>query len=337
MMTQALNPAIPAFLAFITVFLLGRPTIAWLAGLKMRQTINTDAPKSHLSKQGTPTMGGVLFFFGVTVALALLWIARMLPDGRELYPLYAVYAVFAAHLGLGFLDDYLKATRGKSLGLKARQKLLGQFIIAAGFTLYLFITAQPGVTTELTVWREVTVDVSPYLYYPLVILVMIAMSNFTNLTDGLDGLAGGLAVLALVGLAVSIVPGYSVLSVFVWAFAGAVLGFLCFNMNPAKVFMGDTGSLALGSSFAAVGIMGKQELALFVFALVFVAEGVSVILQVISFKTTGKRIFKMAPLHHHFELLGWSEKQVVFRFWIVGAIALFAGLLAVQTLSPWRW
>ena len=341
MMLQSVNPnvaaAVSAISAFLTVVLLGKPTINWLAALKMRQTINTDGPKSHMAKQGTPTMGGVLFPMGVAAALWVLWICRFLPQDRELYPLYAVAVVFVAHVALGFLDDYLKATRGKSLGLKARQKLLGQLIIAVGFALFLFFTSQPGVTTVVYVWREVYVDVPPYLYYPMVVVMMIAMSNFTNLTDGLDGLAGGLAVLVLIGLAVSIFPGYAVLSLFVWALAGSVLGFLCFNINPAKVFMGDTGSLALGSTFAAVGILGKQEIALLVMALVFVAEGVSVVLQVVSFKTTGKRIFRMAPLHHHFELAGWSEKQVVFRFWIVGAVALVAGLCVVQSLSPWRW
>jgi phospho-N-acetylmuramoyl-pentapeptide-transferase len=346
MMTESFFTIVAAAVSFVTVVLAGKPTIAWLAGLKMRQAINTDAPKRHMAKQGTPTMGGILFLFGVAASLAALWVGHSVlvlwnwyapPQGRELYPLEAVCAVFVAHLGLGFLDDYLKATRGKSLGLKARQKLAGQLVIAICFTLYLYFTSIPGMTTAVTVWRELTFDISPYIYYPMVVIVMIGMSNFTNLTDGLDGLAGGLSILALIGLAVSVTPGYSILSVFAWILAAAVAGFLVFNVNPAKVFMGDTGSLALGSTFAAIAILEKQELPLFLFGLVFVIEGISVVLQVISFKTTGRRIFKMAPLHHHFELIGWTERQVVIRFWMAGALALLAGLFAAQELSPWKW
>ncbi len=337
MMFQTVSPAIPALIAFFAVALLGKPVIAWLAGLKMRQAINTDAPATHMAKQGTPTMGGILFLLGVLIALAALAILGDLPQGPELYPLYAVLAVFALHLGLGFLDDYLKATRGKSLGLKARQKLAGQLIIAAGFAVYLAASAHynlSALTTVVYVWRGVYLTLPAWLYYPLVVVVMIGMSNFTNLTDGLDGLAAGLAAFAVAGVTLSIYSGVAVIGLFGWALVGSLLGFLCFNVNPARVFMGDTGSLALGSSLTAMAVLGKLELALLVFCLVFVAEGVSVILQVVSFKTRGKRIFKMAPLHHHFELLGWKETQVVFRFWIVGAAALFAGLLAAQTLRP---
>jgi phospho-N-acetylmuramoyl-pentapeptide-transferase len=336
MMTQSVNPAIPALIAFLAVLGLGKPVIAWLGRLKMRQSINTDAPAGHMAKQGTPTMGGILFLYGVAISLAAVAAFGLLPSGRELYPLLAVLAVFVLHLGLGFLDDYLKATRGKSLGLKARQKLAGQLVIAVGFVVYLIATAQPGVTTTLALWHTVLINVPAPLYYVLVVLLMIGMSNFTNLTDGLDGLAGGLGVLAFAGLSMSIFAGVGVVSIFGWALCGAILGFLVFNVNPAQVFMGDTGSLALGSSLAAMAVLGKQELPVLLFGLVFVAEGLSVVLQVVSFKTRGKRIFKMAPLHHHFELLGWKETQVVFRFWIAGAVSLLLGLLAAQYISPWR-
>ena len=335
---NAVNPAFPALIAFLVVVLLGKPTINWLAGLKMRQSINTDAPASHMAKQGTPTMGGILFLFGVLAAIAALALLGDLPQGNGLFPLGAIFGVFVLHLGLGFLDDYLKATRGKSLGLKARQKLIGQLVIAALFVLYLTATSHPAVTNVVAIWHGVALDIPKGLYYLLVVLMMIGFSNFTNLTDGLDGLAGGLGVLALIGLSSVLVPGYgTVVALFGWSLAGAILGFLVYNVNPAKVFMGDTGSLALGSTLAAIAILGKQEIALFIFGLVFVAEGVSVMLQVGSFKTRGKRIFKMAPIHHHFELIGWKETQVVFRFWIAGAAALLLGLLASQGLSPWRW
>ncbi len=329
----AAGPAVPALIGFLTVLLIGKQVIGWLAGLKMRQTINTDGPQSHMVKQGTPTMGGVMFVFGVGVTMLLLAAFGALPENKQLWPLLAVLGVFVLHLGLGFLDDFLKATRGKSLGLKARQKLAGQLVISLGFVGYLWGTAQPGLTTMIAVWHGHLVDFG-WFYYVLVVLAMIGMSNFTNLTDGLDGLASGLAVLALAGLSVSLFSGVSELGLFGWALAGSILGFMWFNVNPAKVFMGDTGSLALGSSMTAIAVLGKEEIALFIFALVFVAEGLSVMLQVASFKTRGKRIFKMAPLHHHFELLGWKETEVVFRFWIAGAVALFLGLLTVQALAP---
>lgn len=326
--------------AFLTVLALGPRAIAWLRVLKFGQNINEDAPESHQQKQGTPQMGGVLFLPGVLAALLVLALFGVRPSA----PMLAVLLVFAAHAALGFADDYLKVRRGKSLGLKARQKLAGQGLIALAFVGWLYLTHQNDFTTEVAVWHGVTVDLG-FGYYPLVAILMIGLSNATNLTDGLDGLAGGLAILTALGLAWTVytfAPGYEQLPLFAYALVGACLGFLWYNAHPAKVFMGDTGSLALGSSFTALAVVGKQEILLLILSLVFILEMLSVMLQVSVFKATkgpngtGRRVFKMTPLHHHFELSGWAETQVVARFWILGGLALALSLALAPSLS-WMW
>jgi phospho-N-acetylmuramoyl-pentapeptide-transferase len=342
-MTLGTGDAATAFLtAFFVVLALGGKTIGYLAKLKMRQAINTDAPASHMAKQGTPTMGGVLFLFGL-IAVTLVGIGTgvvtmddftYVERGSFVGPLLAVLLVFLLHLGIGYLDDYLKATRGKSLGLKARQKLALQVIVAAGFAVYLYITRMAPMTAVISFGGGHLMLLPVWLYYPGVAVLMIAMSNFTNLADGLDGLASGLVLIACIGIAITVLPALASLRFFCWGLAGACLGFLIFNGNPARVFMGDTGSLALGSALTAVAVLGKQEIPFLLFMGVFIAEGLSVVLQVVSFKTTGKRIFRMAPLHHHFELLGWTEGQIVLRFWIAGVIFLWLGLLAASRLAP---
>ena len=341
-MTGSLTAAATPFLvAFVTVLALGSWTIERLRDLKMRQSIGTDAPQpeAHQAKKGTPTMGGVLFLFGVVTAIAVGLLGGKLVLGSvndplgNCGPLAAIVIVFALHMGLGFLDDYRKATRGKALGLKAREKLTGQVIIAGMFVIYLAAAAQPGLTTELRVWPGVIWDVPPWLYYALTALLMVGLSNSVNITDGLDGLASGLAICAYVGLALSVLSLVPGVAYFGWAMAGACLGFLFYNGNPARVFMGDTGSLPIGASLAAMAILGKQELPLLIFSLVFLIEMASVVIQVVSFKTRGKRVFRMSPIHHHFELVGWKEVQVVQRFWIAGVVALWLGLLAAQALT----
>ncbi len=332
-----LRPGLAAFLIAFAVALFAGPTvIARLRVLKFGQPISSDGPASHQKKQGTPTMGGLLLVLGVLVAMCIAIVGHVSRG-----PVLAVGLVFLAHAALGGADDYLKITRGKSLGLKARQKLAGQLIIALAFVAWLSLTAQPNFTTVLTFGRA-ALDLG-WGYYVLVVILMIGLSNATNLTDGLDGLAGGLAMLTALGLAWTVYtlkPGYDLLPVFACAVAGACGGFLWYNAHPARVFMGDTGSLALGSSFAALGIIGKQEILLLVFALVFIAETVSVMIQVSVFKATGgkagggRRVFHMTPLHHHFELGGMPETQVVARFWLVGLLALAAGLLVAPHISP---
>jgi phospho-N-acetylmuramoyl-pentapeptide-transferase len=346
-LATGLQPYLSSIAAFATalvvVLLSGRKTIEGLRSLKMRQAINTDAPATHQAKKGTPTMGGILFLFGVAAALVVGMAVGFLPVDHSLMYVSAVVLVFALHLALGFLDDYLKATRGKSLGLKARQKLAGQLVVAVGFSIFIYILATTegrGWTNQIMVWPGVQWAVPPVVYSIGAAILMIGMSNFTNLTDGLDGLAAGTAFLALVGISWSIEYLFPAgplrsISYFGWALAGACAGFLWFNRNPARVFMGDTGSLALGSSLVAMAILGKQEIALLFFCLVFIAEGLSVVMQVTYFKLTkGKRIFRMTPLHHHFELLGWKETQVVQRFWIAGGVALSLGLVVAHYLTP---
>lgn len=326
--------------AFLTVLILGPRMISWLRVLKFGQNINEDAPERHRTKQGTPTMGGALFLPGVLVALAVV---LALVGARPSGPLLAVLLVFLAHGALGFTDDYLKVKRGKSLGLKARQKLAGQALIALLFVGWLHLTHQ-AFTTAVTVWRGETFDLG-YAYYPIVVILMIGLSNATNLTDGLDGLAGGLAILTALGLAWTVytfAPGYEQLPLFAYALAGVCLGFLWYNAHPAKVFMGDTGSLALGASFTALAVVGKQEILLLILCLVFILEMLSVLIQVSVFKATkgpdgvGRRVFKMTPLHHHFEKSDWAETQIVVRFWILGGLALALGLALAPSLS-WMW
>jgi len=330
--------ALAGFLvAFLIAVLLGPRTIDFLRVLKFGQNINEHVP-GHAAKQGTPTMGGLLIALSLLLTLGIGLLA--VPSLRPVSPqLAAVVLVFAAHAGLGFLDDFLKARRGKSLGLLARQKLAGQVVIALLFVGWLYLTAQPEFTTQVWFWRDQHVDFG-FAYYILAFFLLIGMSNAANLTDGLDGLAGGLSIFTLLGLALTTHPNFAQLPEFGFTLAGACLGFLWYNAHPAKVFMGDTGSLALGSSFAALALIGKQEVLLLLFAIVFLMETVSVMIQVSVFKATGgkpngKRMFKMTPIHHHFELSGWKETQVVARFWILGILALVLGLLLAPLMYVW--
>ncbi len=328
--------ALGAFLlTFLFAVLLGPPVIGWLRVLKFGQNINEYAPAGHQQKQGTPTMGGVLLVVSLLLSVAVGLLA--VPSLRPVAPsTVAVLLVFVGHAALGFTDDLLKARRGKSLGLLARQKLAGQVLIGLLFVGWLALTAEPGVTTHVGLARFGYFNLGT-VYYPLALVLMIGLSNAANLTDGLDGLAGGLSLFTLLGLSLTSSLLFPQLPLVGFALAGACLGFLWFNAHPARVFMGDTGSLALGSSFAAIALIGKQEILVLLFALVFLIETLSVMIQVSVFKATGgkpngRRVFKMTPIHHHFELSGWAETQVVARFWIVGVLALIAGLLIAGVL-----
>ncbi len=287
------------------------------AGFVLVTSIREEGPKSHQKKSGTPTMGGIMIILGIT--LGTLAAAPWTPE-----VLLAVF-IMLGHFVLGFLDDYIKVVKKRNLGLKARQKLAGQILIAV-VTMYV-ATQVLGIDTD--VWipgldANVSLGV---LYYPLVLFVLVGTSNAVNLTDGLDGLAAGTVAIAASAFAVvSVLTGHGDLAYFCVAMAAACLAFLRFNAHPAKVFMGDTGSLALGGALAAVGILTHTELLLVVIGFVFVCEALSVIIQVISFQTTGKRVFRMSPIHHHFELGGWSEWKVVTVFWCVGLLASVLGL-----------
>lgn len=285
--------------------------------LKFGQSIREEGPKSHQKKSGTPTMGGIMIILGIT--LGTLAAAPWTPE-----VLLAVF-IMLGHFVLGFLDDYIKVVKKRNLGLKARQKLAGQILIAV-VTMYV-ATQVLGIDTDIWIpGLDANVSLG-VLYYPLVLFVLVGTSNAVNLTDGLDGLAAGtVAIAASAFAAISVLTGHGDLSYFCVAMAAACLAFLRFNAHPAKVFMGDTGSLALGGALAAVGILTHTEILLAVIGFVFVCEALSVIIQVISFQTTGKRVFRMSPIHHHFELGGWSEWKVVTVFWCVGLLASVLGL-----------
>ena len=286
--------------------------------LKFGQSIREEGPKSHQAKSGTPTMGGIMIILAIVVATVAA--APLTPA-----VLLALF-ITLGHFVLGFLDDYIKVVKKRNLGLKAKQKMLGQILIA----IVTMIVGTRVLGIDTTIWipiADVNVDIG-IGYYFLVLFVLVGTSNAVNLTDGLDGLASGTVAIASGAYAlVCYMTGHFDLAIFSVAMMMACLAFLRFNAHPAKVFMGDTGSLALGGAVAAVGILTHTEILLAVIGFVFVCEALSVIIQVISFKTTGKRVFRMSPIHHHFELGGWKETKVVFVFWMVGLVASIVGLL----------
>ena len=302
------------------VLLLGPFLIPLLHKLKFGQSIRDEGPASHKVKSGTPTMGGIFLITGIIIATLLR--ADFTADT------FLALFIVVGHFFLGFADDYIKVVKKRNLGLRAWQKLLGQIIIAA-VTIYI-ATNYLGIKTTIWIPLIDTIIDLGILYYVFVLLVIVGASNAVNLTDGLDGLASGcMAIAAGTYCVVAMIMLKSDLAIFCAATVGACIGFLFFNFHPAKIFMGDTGSLALGGAFAAMGILTHTELVLIVIGFVFVCEAMSVILQVISFQTTGKRIFRMSPIHHHFELGGWSEVKVVLVFWTV---ALIGGILGVILL-----
>ena len=286
--------------------------------LKFGQSIREEGPKSHQAKSGTPTMGGIMIILAIVIATVAA--APLTPA-----VLLALF-ITLGHFVLGFLDDYIKVVKKRNLGLKAKQKMLGQILIA----IVTMIVGTRVLGIDTTIWipiADVNVDIGVG-YYFLVLFVLVGTSNAVNLTDGLDGLASGTVAIASGAYAlVCYMTGHYDLAIFSVAMMMACLAFLRFNAHPAKVFMGDTGSLALGGAVAAVGILTHTEILLAVIGFVFVCEALSVIIQVISFKTTGKRVFRMSPIHHHFELGGWKETKVVFVFWMVGLVASIVGLL----------
>lgn len=300
------------------VLCVGPLLIPELHKLKFGQSIREEGPKSHQAKSGTPTMGGIMIILAIVVATVAA--APLTPA-----VLLALF-ITLGHFVLGFLDDYIKVVKKRNLGLKAKQKMLGQILIA----IVTMIVGTRVLGIDTTIWipiADVNVDIG-IGYYFLVLFVLVGTSNAVNLTDGLDGLASGTVAIASGAYAlVCYMTGHYDLAIFSVAMMMACLAFLRFNAHPAKVFMGDTGSLALGGAVAAVGILTHTEILLAVIGFVFVCEALSVIIQVISFKTTGKRVFRMSPIHHHFELGGWKETKVVFVFWMVGLVASIVGLL----------
>jgi len=321
---------------------LGPAVIRWLKSVQNGgQPIRADGPARHLvEKKGTPTMGGVLILVSLT-ASTLLW-----ADLRNGY-VWAVLLLTLGYGGVGFLDDFLKLSRRNTKGVSARGKLLAQLVLGLGCAVWIWLLTREPLGSSLTVpvFKDVLIPLG--LLFPLVgMVVMIGSSNAVNLTDGLDGLAIvptiiAAAVFALISylvgnkvfadyLQLHPVPGVGELGVFLSALVGAGLGFLWFNAPPAAVFMGDTGSLALGGALGAVAVATKHELVLGIVGGLFVVETVSVIVQVFWFKRTGRRVFLMAPLHHHYEKKGWSEPTIVIRFWIVSMILALVGLATLK-------
>jgi phospho-N-acetylmuramoyl-pentapeptide-transferase len=333
--------AYAAITSLLVSFVVGPHLIHWLRESRLGQKIRSDGPQSHQGKAGTPTMGGLLILLAIVLP-TVLW-----ADLTNRNVLLALGAT--VWLGvLGFLDDYLHVVKGVKSGLLGRYKLVGQGLlgIAIGTVLLQFpIEHVPPTVTTVPFLKFNYIDFG-WFFIPFVMLVISGSSNAVNLTDGLDGLASGLVAFAAVAFAglcyisgnvkfsqylnVLYLPGSGELTVFCAAVFGAALGFLWFNCHPADVFMGDTGSLALGGALGTVAVLIKREFLLFVIGGVFVAEALSVILQVASFKLRGKRIFRMAPLHHHFELSGWAESRVVTRFYIAAAIL---ALISLSTLK----
>ena len=306
--------------SFLITVLLSPIFIPFLRRLKFGQSIREEGPKSHQKKTGTPTMGGLVFLLAILVT-TLVMTGKFTEVSEETYLLLFVTIGFGL---LGFLDDFIKIAMKRNLGLTSKQKFLGQVVISIIFYL---ICRQSDLSTAIGIpFTDYELDFG-WFYVVIVIFWLVGFSNAVNLTDGLDGLVSGTSAIAFGAFAVLAwnQQNYEV-ALFCVAVVGAVLGFLVFNAHPAKVFMGDTGSLALGGALATVAILLKLELLLVIIGGVFVIETLSVILQVASFKTTGKRIFKMSPLHHHYELSGWSEWRVVVTFWSVGLLLSILGI-----------
>ncbi len=331
------NPTYPTYQVFLAIAVAAAITglIMPLFIRAMRkdgigQQVRADGPESHLVKQGTPTMGGVVMLAGVVVTVAL--IAKWTPE--------LVLAMLAMLVtgSLGLLDDIESVAHKRSLGLTPTQKMVGLITISVVFCLAAVnwagidaaVRFPGGFAVDLGVLTT-TVEVAgvsiaiPWLYVVFVFLLMAGLSNAVNLTDGLDGLAGGCSMVVMVVMAMVAYRYDEIdLAIFAAAIAGACVGFLWHNCNPASIFMGDTGSLALGAALAALAVLTKTEITSLIMGGLFVCEALSVIIQVVSFKTTGKRVFLMSPIHHHFEKLGWAETKVVTRFWIISAV--FAAL-----------
>ncbi|EPD52883.1 phospho-N-acetylmuramoyl-pentapeptide-transferase [Paenisporosarcina sp. FSL H8-0542] len=304
-------------IGFFLTILLTPLFIPALKRMKFGQSIREEGPQSHMKKAGTPTMGGLVFI--VSIVLTTLGVAFYLEMlTTQTIVLVIVFVGFGV---IGFLDDFIKVVLKRNLGLTSLQKLIGQIVIAVAS--FFLLKQGPFETTVGIPFTDWSVDLG-FAYVLFMVFWLVGFSNAVNLTDGLDGLVSGTASIAFTTFGVlAMYYNQQDIAIFAFAVTGALLGFLIFNANPAKLFMGDTGSLALGGALAMVSILVKQELLLLLVGIIFVAETLSVILQVISFKTTGKRIFKMSPLHHHFELSGWSEWKVVVVFWSTAFLAAF--------------
>jgi phospho-N-acetylmuramoyl-pentapeptide-transferase len=328
--------AYAALTALLICYLFGPAIIESLRRLKVGQSIRADGPQTHLKKGGTPTMGGLMVILAVAAAM-LLWM-----DFSNFH-VWLVLASFVGFGAIGFVDDYLKVSKRNSDGLPAWAKLVGQFSVAIAVVAALYLAGDERVTyLYVPFFKNAVIDLG-WWWLPFAVILVVYESNAVNLTDGLDGLATGLVLLVFITLAVltylcgradyseylgiPYIRGAGELTIFCLAMVGACVGFLWFNAHPAEIFMGDVGSLAFGGAMATLSLVIKREILVLIVGGVFVLEGLSVMIQVLSYKLTKKRVFRMAPLHHHFELSGWAETKVVIRFWILG------GLFAIVALS----
>ena len=328
--------AYAALTTLLLCYLLGPRIIEALRRLKVGQSIRSDGPESHFAKGGTPTMGGVMIIVAIIISV-ILW-----QDIKNL-KVWLCLGSLVAFGAIGYADDYLKITKKNSDGLPAKIKFGAQVAVSLAVALILYFSGEDGITClYIPFFRNPVLDMG-LLWIPFAVLLMVGESNAVNLTDGLDGLATGLLIWVFITLGIlsylsgradfssylgiPFIEGAGELTIFSLAVVGACIGFLWFNAHPADVFMGDVGSLSLGGVIAVISLIIKKEILILIIGGVFVLEVASVILQVLSFKLFKKRIFKMSPLHHHFELSGWPENKVVIRFWILG------GLFAIMALS----
>ena len=336
-----LRAVLAALTALAISFVVGPTMIRKLTAYKIGQSVRDDGPQTHLIKAGTPTMGGALILVSIVIS-TLLW-----ADLKNMY-VWVVLVITAGFGAVGWVDDYRKVVHRNPKGLSARSKIFWQSVIALAAVAFIAYSTKLPAQTELIVpfFKTVAIPLGAIGFMVLAYFVIVGTSNAVNLTDGLDGLAimptvmiaSALAIFAYVAgnvvfskyLQLPYIPGAGELAVFCAAIAGAGLAFLWFNAYPAEVFMGDVGALALGGALGAVAVIVRQEIVLFIMGGVFVVETLSVVLQVASFKLTGKRIFRMAPLHHHYELKGWKENQVVVRFWIITMILVLIGLSTLK-------
>ena len=329
-----------ALTALLLTLIFGGRYIAWLQRKQYGQSIRVDGPERHLSKSGTPTMGGALILFSITVS-SLVWADL---SSVRFWVLLLGTLLFGV---IGCIDDYLKISQRNSKGLSAKLKYLGQSVVALAFAVFLYKFSTTSAETSLLVpfFKHIAVPMGIF-FIIFTYFVVVGSSNAVNLTDGLDGLA--LLPIVLVAAALGVfayltgntiyskylyipyIPGTGELAIFSGSIVGAGLGFLWFNAYPAEIFMGDVGSLGLGAALGMLAVLVRQELVLLLMGGVFVAETVSVIMQVASFKLTGKRIFKMAPLHHHFELNGWAEPKIIVRFWLITFVLVLLGLATLK-------
>jgi phospho-N-acetylmuramoyl-pentapeptide-transferase len=331
--------AYAAITTLLFCFIFGPKLIEGMRKLKIGQVIRQDGPVTHLVKGGTPTMGGVFFIISMVITV-VLW------QDLKNYKVWLTLGAFVVLGGIGFLDDYLKLTRNSPDGLRPWGKLAGQFAVALTVALILYFN-RDEITTKLYVpfFKNPVTDMG-VLWIPFAVLLIMGESNAVNFTDGLDGLAAGLLILVFIALAIltyisgrvdyseylgiAYITGAGELTVFCMGIIGACVGFLWFNNYPAEIFMGDVGSLPMGGIIAVISLIIKKEILVLIIGGVFVLEIASVILQVLSYKLTKKRILKMAPLHHHFEMSGWAETKVVIRFWILGGLFI---IIALSTLK----